>query len=1135
MKKKRTVLCFPRGSMAKILLKMKLLTILLLSVFAVSAANSSYSQQTKFSLKLSGVSVKEVFEEIERNTEFILLYDENDVDVKRTVNVSVENQSVEDILDQVFNGTQNSYKIYDRQIVILVDKNINVSSEEIESSKSTQQEKTITGKVTDSKGESLPGVTVVVKGTTIGITTDFDGSYSLEIPNDAEILSFSFVGMKTQEFALAGKTQINVVLEEENVGIEEVVAIGYGVQKKSDLTGSVDRVSIGGEAAQSNTNLLQALSGASAGVNIQGAGLSGSEPSLSIRGQTSLSASDRPLIVRDGIIFNGEISDINISDVESVDILKDASSAAVYGSRSANGVILITTKRGKSEKPSISFNMSYGYQDMTNSPMRVMNGDEYAERLVDYYYQQDLYSWYQTHPTSAAGKPVRPDVTDRDIVASYLRTEEERDNYLAGNEIDWVDEVTRLAPIQNYNISFSGKTKSSSYFVSASYTNDEGIQLNDEFSRITLNSNVESKVTDWFKLGIITSYSYRDYSGIEASLASARTASPLANNKIGSPNYDMYLTGETYMRYPLNNLYVQNSDIRNNLFLVGKGTITVPWVKGLTYELNYSNNYSTRNNRTFYPATTPEGASNDGQALKNPSEERSSIVNNIVTYLRTIGDHNINATLLFSRENRHASSELIDAEGFENPVLGYNNVGLGTIITASSTAWEENSLSYMARLNYSYKNRYLLTGTIRRDGYSGFGENRKFANFPSLSLGWVVSEEPFLQDWESTYLKLRASYGKNGNQGIGRYSSFSRVATDAYVYGPTTSIAVYPGTLGNANLGWEATSSYNLGIDYAFFRHRISGTIDAYLAETNDVLVQRALPSSTGYPNIWANIGGIKNKGVEIQLNTVNIEGKLSWKSSFVFSLNRDKISKLYGDSNDNDIGNSWFVGEPISAIYDYEMAGGLWTEQELYENKTLDGWYPGQFKYVDQNDDDVINEADRTIIGYAAPNYRFSINNEFSYKNFSFSFLLNSIQGGNGYYMADNSSVTNVSWRADDVYRMNGSAVRHYWTPDNGVDNATGAYNAPAVTSGIYESRSFVRLQDISLVYNFNAKLLKTLRLDNCSFFVSGKNLYTWTKWSGWDPEIGTSNADLTSAEESRPDNTPMMRSVTAGFRITF
>jgi len=1121
--------------MAKILLKMKLLTILLLSVFAVSAANSSYSQQTKFSLKLSGVSVKEVFEEIERNTEFILLYDENDVDVKRTVNVSVENQSVEDILDQVFNGTQNSYKIYDRQIVILVDKNINVSSEEIESSKSTQQEKTITGKVTDSKGESLPGVTVVVKGTTIGITTDFDGSYSLEIPNDAEILSFSFVGMKTQEFALAGKTQINVVLEEENVGIEEVVAIGYGVQKKSDLTGSVDRVSIGGEAAQSNTNLLQALSGASAGVNIQGAGLSGSEPSLSIRGQTSLSASDRPLIVRDGIIFNGEISDINISDVESVDILKDASSAAVYGSRSANGVILITTKRGKSEKPSISFNMSYGYQDMTNSPMRVMNGDEYAERLVDYYYQQDLYSWYQTHPTSAAGKPVRPDVTDRDIVASYLRTEEERDNYLAGNEIDWVDEVTRLAPIQNYNISFSGKTKSSSYFVSASYTNDEGIQLNDEFSRITLNSNVESKVTDWFKLGIITSYSYRDYSGIEASLASARTASPLANNKIGSPNYDMYLTGETYMRYPLNNLYVQNSDIRNNLFLVGKGTITVPWVKGLTYELNYSNNYSTRNNRTFYPATTPEGASNDGQALKNPSEERSSIVNNIVTYLRTIGDHNINATLLFSRENRHASSELIDAEGFENPVLGYNNVGLGTIITASSTAWEENSLSYMARLNYSYKNRYLLTGTIRRDGYSGFGENRKFANFPSLSLGWVVSEEPFLQDWESTYLKLRASYGKNGNQGIGRYSSFSRVATDAYVYGPTTSIAVYPGTLGNANLGWEATSSYNLGIDYAFFRHRISGTIDAYLAETNDVLVQRALPSSTGYPNIWANIGGIKNKGVEIQLNTVNIEGKLSWKSSFVFSLNRDKISKLYGDSNDNDIGNSWFVGEPISAIYDYEMAGGLWTEQELYENKTLDGWYPGQFKYVDQNDDDVINEADRTIIGYAAPNYRFSINNEFSYKNFSFSFLLNSIQGGNGYYMADNSSVTNVSWRADDVYRMNGSAVRHYWTPDNGVDNATGAYNAPAVTSGIYESRSFVRLQDISLVYNFNAKLLKTLSLDNCSFFVSGKNLYTWTKWSGWDPEIGTSNADLTSAEESRPDNTPMMRSVTAGFRITF
>jgi TonB-dependent SusC/RagA subfamily outer membrane receptor len=349
------------------------------------------------------------------------------------------------------------------------------------------------------------------------------------------------------------------------------------------------------KASLANMNISQALSGATAGVNVQGTGLAGSDPSLSIRGQTSLSASDAPLIVLDGIIYNGSISNINVSDVESIDILKDASAAAVYGSRSANGVMLITTKKGKTEKPLISFNMYYGYQDMTNNPMRVMNAEEYAVRLTDYYYQQDLYTWYKTKPTSATGKPVRPDINDRNIVAARLRTQEERDNYLAGNEINWVDQVLRTAPIQNYNLSMSGKSAKSNYYVSASYTNEDGILKNDNFSRLTLHSNVESKITDWLTVGLNSSYSFRDYSGLEANLSNARACSPLANNKIGLPNFDMYLTGEAYMPYPLNNLYVDHKDNRNDLLLVGNTKITVPWIQGLTYEFNYSNNFTTGN------------------------------------------------------------------------------------------------------------------------------------------------------------------------------------------------------------------------------------------------------------------------------------------------------------------------------------------------------------------------------------------------------------------------------------------------------------------------------------------------------------------------------------------------------------
>lgn len=987
------------------------------------------------------------------------------------------------------------------------------------------QQLSISGTVTDaSNGTPMPGVNVVVKGTNVGAVTDISGKYSLTVPDQNAVLVFSFIGYNSIEQPVSGRTTINIALTPTTQVLDEVIVIGYGTQKKSDLTGSVVRVSMEEKASLANTNLSQALSGATAGVNVQGSGLAGSEPSLSIRGQTSLSATDRPLIVLDGIIYNGAIADINIGDVESVDILKDASAAAVYGSRSANGVMLITTKKGKTDKPVVSFNMYYGYQDMTNNPMKVMNAEQYAIRLVDYYYQQDLYTWYKTKPTSATGKPVRPDVTNPTIVAARLRTQEERDNYLAGNEIDWVDEVLQLAPIQNYNLSLSGKSDRSNYFVSGSYTNEEGIQLNDNFKRLTLHTNIESKVTDWFTLGLISSYSYRDYSGLEASLGDARPCSPLANNKIGSPNYDMYLTGEAYMPYPLNNLFVDNSDIRNNLFLVGSGKITIPWIKGLTYEFNYSNTYSNRNNNTFWPVTTPGGSGNKGQARKNSSEEKNWIINNIVTYLRTFGDHQVNATLLYSRENRQAQSSTLNAQGFDNPVLGYNNMGLGTVVTVASTAWEENSLSYMARANYSFKNRYLLTATVRRDGFSGFGANTKFATFPSVSLGWVASDESFLRDIKWLYLKLRASYGKNGNQGIGRYSSFSRMTVDAYVYGSTTAIAIYPSTLGNADLGWETTSSFNIGLDYGFLNRRISGSIEVYKAQTTDVLVSRALPPTTGYASVWTNIGAIDNKGIELEITSINLDGSIKWETNFVFSLNRDKISKLYGNKDDKDIGNSWFVGEPISAIYDYEMAGGLWTEEELYSVNILANWYPGQYKYVDQNGDGVIEpNYDRKVIGYQTPNYRFSINNTFSYKNLSFSFFINSVQGGNGYYLLNNASVVNVDFRSDNVLRINASAVRPYWTPDNGVDNATGVYNSPAVSpAGIYEDRSFVRLQDLSLSYRFGPGLLKTLQLEGCQFYLAAKNPYTWTKWSGWDPETGTSNS-------------PLMRNITAGFRLTF
>ena len=987
-------------------------------------------------------------------------------------------------------------------------------------------QKTVTGTVTDNTETPLPGVTVVVKGTTVGTVTDTDGNFSLIVPETGKILVFSFIGMKMQEIPITGD-QYNVQLESDVIGLEEVIAVGYGTMRKSDLTGAVARVSFEEKSLQSNLNILQSLSGASAGINVQQTGAAGGEPDFSIRGKTSLSASDKPLIVLDGIIYNGAIADINVSDVKTVDVLKDASAAAVYGSRSANGVILITTKQGNSEKPQVNFNMYYGFQNITNTPMKVMNAEQYAIRLTDYYYQQDLYTWYKTNPTSDAGKPVRPDVNNREIVASTLRTQEEKDNYLAGNEIDWVDEVLQTAPIQNYNLSYSGRTNRTNYYVSGSYANEEGVLQNDKFSRFTLRTNIESEINDWLTLGMNTAYSYRDYSGYSADLNDARNSSPLADNKIGQADYDMFLTGEVYMTYPLVDLYADNSDIRNNLFLVGSAKIDVPWVEGLSLDINYSNTLNTRNNFSFWPTTHPDGAGNNGRGRKDHIEQRSWIQNNILRYLRSFGEHDVNATFLYSREHSQQNTSRLQAEGFENQELGYNGLGLGTISTVSTTAnggtWAEDGISYMGRVSYSFKNRYYLTGTVRRDGYSGFGANNKFANFPSVSVGWVLSEESFASGNDFPYLKLRVSYGINGNQGLGRYKSFSTMDTRSYVYGAETSIGVYPsGSLGNDDLKWEKTASLNMGVDFAFLDQRISGSLDLYNANTTDVLVQRALPAAAGYENVFTNIGGINNKGVELMLNTNNMQrSSFSWTSNFTFSLNRNEITKLYGDENDADIGNEWFVGESISAKYDYEMAGGVWIEEELYSGQILDGWYPGQFRYVDQNSDGVIESTnDRKVIGYEDPNFRFSINNTMSYKNFTLNFLFNSITGGNDYYIMNNAGVTNTNFRSDNVYRTNMSAVRPYWTPDNGVNNATGIYNSPAVTSGIYESRGFIRLQDLSLAYKFDNSVLNRLKINNLQVYVSGKNLYTWTKWSGWDPETGTSN-------------TPLMRSFTAGLKL--
>ena len=967
---------------------------------------------------------------------------------------------------------------------------------------SQQRNKQISGKIVDINGEPIIGANIIEKGTTNGIITDVDGNFSLEVPSSA-ILQISYIGYVTQEIEVGNQTTFAIQLMEDTQKLDEVVVVGYGTMKKKDLTGAVKRVNLENSPAIANTSLSQALIGSTAGVNTTQSGYAGEDVTLSIRGATSFSASQSPLIVLDGIIYNGSMSDINVNDISSIDILKDASAAAVYGARSANGVILVTTKKGKTEKPTVSFNMSIGTQSASNHTARYMNAEEYTMRLVDYAYQQDLRNWYETHPTSDAGRPAYPDISTKEAKAYYLRSQEEKDNYMLGTDIDWIDKVMRTGLTQDYNLGVGGNSKFVNYYLSGAYHSEEGILLNDQFERYTFNAKVDANVTDWLKVGANVNYSHRDYSGVSANFDYATKATPMATYDFDTPGYHrMEFANESAMKDPLQYLAIDNSDLRNTLFLTLTGRIDVPFIKGLSYDFNYSTTRYHRDNNTFYPADVDGGSVNNGKAVKVPENENAYLFNHIFAYQRDFGNHSLNATFVYTTEKRWGDSTTATAESFDIDNLGYNNLGIGTMFTETSSAWQESNVGLMGRVNYNYKNRYLLTATVRRDGYSGFGVNNKYVTLPSASIGWVISEEDF-NPFESTYLKLRLSYGQNGNQGIGRYASLAKLGLGAYNYDENKVIALYPSAMANNELKWERTSSWNFGIDFGFFNQRLNGSFEVYKSHTTDVLVQRTLPRVTGYSSVWANLGGLDNRGFEVELNSVNIQNhNLSWSSGFTFSLNRDKITDLYGDGTMQDLTTGWFVGESLNAIYSYEMLG-VWQEEDLYSGEIYEGWYPGQQKFADLNNDGKIDaDHDRKIIGNSSPSCRFSFNNTLTWKNWSLYFMLNSMLGGGGYFMSGNSILAPEN-SSDYVIRLNQPATRPYWTPENRSNEGLALFRNQQISTSIYQSRSFVRLQDVSLMYTFDKKLLqKTKVIGQLQLFLTGKNLYTFTGWDGWDPE---------------------------------
>jgi len=1001
---------------------------------------------------------------------------------------------------------------------------INYNSDESKTPNIRDVQKTVSGVITDESGIPLAGVTIIVKNTKNGTTTDFDGNYTINADSN-NILVFSSIGFITKEVSIGNQSQINIQLSEDIAQLDAIVVVGYGTQKRSDVTGSVASANVEAFADQPNTNILQSLQGSVAGLNIGAANSIGDSPSIEVRGRNTFAKDSNgdlqgsnPLIVLDGVIYRGSLADINPADIGTIDVLKDSSSQAIYGSQAANGVILVTTKKGKrGKKPSINFSTYYSFDSPTNR-LTPANRDGFINQFQKIFYDTAF---------------IGPDFTQPDPTyneAGNYPYQSIIDGYNNGTDTNWLDLVTQNAFIRNTNVSVSGSSEKNSYFLSAGHTEQDGYVKNDKYSRMNLRANFENRTRDWLTIGMETALSMGDHSGIKADLRLGNLYSPL----IAPYNEDGTLATDPIGvdRNPLLPTEIDQLDKRLNLFGNFHATIKLP-VDGLSYKINHGISYRTQRDYRF----DPNGNNFTGIASKYNSYTIDRTTDNLLTYIKTFNDkHALDATLLYGYEEREGEDTKANSGSFSNTILGYNSLELGDLNQqlVSSGAWDERSIYQMGRLNYKYNNKYLLTLTVRRDGFSGFGTKTKFGTFPSLALGWTVSEEPFIQKalpWVDN-LKLRASYGKTGNRTVGRYDTLAKVnAGFQYVFGNESAYGQFISDLGNDDLGWETTTGLNLGIDFSILQNRFNGSINYYNNTTSDILFAVDLPRITGFEDINTNLGEVDNTGLEVSLSSINIQTEdFAWKSTVNFSTNKNRIASVLGKDDDGDgiednlIQNSLFIGESIGAVYDYVDTGKVYQIGDVIPG----GYNPGNRIFEDLNGDNVLSDdKDRRILGRTEPAYRFSIFNELSYKNISLSIFLNSVQGGkDGYLGASTPTVSEYRWRHDNASTYNIVNEFRAWSPtDPNAPHAGVRFDDP-IQRPNYADRSFIRLQDVRLSYKFPEKLLNNIFINQLRLFATGKNLYTWTNWVGVDPETGA-GFNLESA--------PVMRSFSLGVNLTF
>lgn len=1154
MKKK----CNPSGlriNRQKLIRYMKL-TIFFVLVGLLSVSAASYSQNTKLNLRVENASITDFFTKVEDASEFYFFFKNDAVNISKKITLDVKDQTIDKILDLVLDGTELKYKIVDRYIVIS-----NNMERDGEMFLQQDQKFTVKGSVKSQNGEAIPGVTITVKGTSIGIITDGNGNYSLSVPNGTSTLVFSFVGLKTQEIAVNNRTSINVVMEEETIGLEEVVAVGYGTVKKRDLTGSVAQVKSERLENEKPQSVQDVLRGNIAGLSVGFSTLAKGGGDFEIRGDNTLKTSSSPLVVLDGVIYQGGLEDINPSDIETIDVLKDASSSAVYGARAANGVIIITTKKGKQGKPMINITSSVGVatiatlQDV-HDPYDFINWRTDVMKSLNYYNaatNQKLYKFDDpTKLPEGVTEAMWRDGSTGELLDIWLPRlgllPVEVKNYKAGTPTNWNDMVFQNGLRQDHNLSLSGKKDEITYYWSLGYNSNEGVIVGDDFKTIRSRVNLDAKVTDWLNVGINTQFANRDESAIRASWGLIVNNSPWGSIykddgvTIRISPVDDLGRGAKYPLY--DKMYQSRRRVYNTLISNLYAKITLPL--GITYQLNFAPRSEWYEYMNHQSALHEEWAKFGGQANREQSRIYSWQLDHLVKWNKTFNKlHTVDVTLLANAEKYQSWQNAMSTQGFSpTDALGYHNMSAGKSASNSISSNDEYSTgdALMARLFYSYNNRYMLTLSVRRDGYSAFGLRNPRGTFPSAALGWVISDEEFFKNHILTYTKLRLSYGENGNREVGRYDALSSMSIGKYPYQSISgtiyeSNQLYVNRMANPNLKWEKGRALNIGLDYGLWGGKIDGSIEYYKMNTLDLLVDRKLPDLLGFSSVATNLGELENNGFEFTVNAriMNHEN-FKWQSSLNIAYNKNKIVHLYGDMVDvkdaqgnvigqkegDDTANRWFIGHPISQIWEPKILG-VWQKGEEAEAAKY-GQYPGDFKLEDVDNSGKINQLDNQFQGQTEPLYRWNLRQEFNiYKNFDLSLSFYSNWGHYGTY--------NVAKNRENFPERVNQYVTPYWTPENPLNDYARIYsNEGGAVFNVWRQRSFIRFDNVSLAYTVPKSIIQKADISNLKIFVTVRNVAYWApEWKFWDPEQYRNPDD-----NNNLTNGPSPRTFTIGVNLT-